>query len=597
VKSGKLTALCLFAIVAVMVATLLRFASPRVLFSFPFIEEVQQPVTGLADPPTIVALGNPFELAEPDEGRPASVILNIVPGLAVSNAAYASLEYVLEAMRGRVIPVFYINSIDAAEEFVAFYLDSDIRDGILMSSDPVILLGMREWVPHLPGALVVDAGEGAALDEWVWAANIHKARILYIRNAAGLVSHEDVLYLQARLVSVWLEVKYDDALEQLLSGPNGLVTPYVYQLYALYEAFDGERPTLLRRPFNVAHRGSPSIIPQNTLEGAIRAFEDGADVLELDIMITYDNELVIFHDNRLGALTGCPLDRNVWDVTLEEIRALTPNLHGDYAHSATWHPEDFCCVQIPTMREFMEEFWGKSEKLIFAEIKDFRDTARYTRIIQEMALLMDEFGMHGQFVFMSFNHEASKHNALRQYVPHIPFVGLNSNATSAEDLLREHTPHNMAANRRIDGGGTIFDREMIQALNHRGMPYGAWTYRTTEAVARDYTSGITAITNSHAHLLSEIPVTFVQCREYVEVDIGQRACITGTVMNRHGQASVVAVGRPAVISGRAYITDDAGGAAQGVALIVPRGEVRDFYLPGRPMVVHVSGNLFAGSEP
>ena len=566
--------------------------------TFPFIESVQQPVSSIADPPTIVALNNPLQLAALETGRPASAVLNIDNGLIVSNADNTPLYQVLEAMQGRIIPVFLIEFENAAEEFIQFYNDNNIRDGIVMSSDPAVLLRMREGARHLPGALVVDANDifdKAILDHWIATANTHKARILYIRNTDSLIPRDAILYMQARMASVWLEICPDDVLQQLLSGPNGLVTHDVSQLYELYEAFTVDKPIILRRPLNVAHRGSPSIIPQNTLEGAIQAFADGADVVELDIMITSDEYLVIFHDNDVGRLTGCPLNRNVWEMTLEEIRELTPNLHGDYIHSAEWHPRDFDHVQIPTMREYMEAFHGDSTKLIFAEIKDSQDTTRYTRIIQEMALLLDEFDMHNQVVFMSFNHESSKYNALRRYLPQIPFAGLNSSATTPEDLIREHVPHNMIPNRRIDGGRVVFDRDMIQALNHRGMPYGAWTYREARIIARDYISGISAMTNSHAHRLSEIPVSFTPYIDILELAVGQSAYITGVITNRHNLYTVVKASNFITINGDEYVSfsenGDIYGVAQGTAVIIPMGIAsvgrNEFYLPAYPTVVWV----------
>jgi len=247
------------------------------------------------------------------------------------------------------------------------------------------------------------------------------------------------------------------------------------------------------------------------------------------------------------------------------------------------------------MREYMEAFQGDSSKLIFAEIKDFTDTTRYTRIIQEMVLLLDEFDMHNQFVFMSFNHESSKYDALRRYLPHIPFAGLNSNATTPEDLIREHAPHNMIPNRRIDGGSVVFDRYMIQALNHRGMPYGAWTFREARIIERDYISGISAMTNSHAHRLSEIPISFTMDITTLELEIGQSAYIAGVITNRHVLDTAVRASGFVIVNGEEYVTIVENGyiygVAQGTAVIVPKavasvGE-NEFYLPGHPVVVRV----------
>lgn len=52
-----------------------------------------------------------------------------------------------------------------------------------------------------------------------------------------------------------------------------------------------------RRPFWViGHRGSPIVEVENTLPSFARAMDDGANALELDVCVTRDRELVIWHD-------------------------------------------------------------------------------------------------------------------------------------------------------------------------------------------------------------------------------------------------------------------------------------------------------------
>ena len=46
----------------------------------------------------------------------------------------------------------------------------------------------------------------------------------------------------------------------------------------------------------VAHRGVPSLAPENTMISFKRAIEFNIDVLEIDIHRTMDGELVVIHD-------------------------------------------------------------------------------------------------------------------------------------------------------------------------------------------------------------------------------------------------------------------------------------------------------------
>ena len=62
--------------------------------------------------------------------------------------------------------------------------------------------------------------------------------------------------------------------------------------------------TLVRTPYMLAHRGIPGLARENTLEGAILAYEKGADHIENDIYMTKDRHIVILHDRTLDRTTN-----------------------------------------------------------------------------------------------------------------------------------------------------------------------------------------------------------------------------------------------------------------------------------------------------
>lgn len=51
-----------------------------------------------------------------------------------------------------------------------------------------------------------------------------------------------------------------------------------------------------RKPFYFAHRGAKKIYSENTLEAFQKAIELGCDGIEMDVQITKDKKLIIFHD-------------------------------------------------------------------------------------------------------------------------------------------------------------------------------------------------------------------------------------------------------------------------------------------------------------
>ena len=71
---------------------------------------------------------------------------------------------------------------------------------------------------------------------------------------------------------------------------------------------------------NFAHRGFSGKYPENTMLAFQKAYEAGADGIELDVQLTKDGQVVVIHDEKVDRTTnGTGLVR---DYTLEELRKL-----------------------------------------------------------------------------------------------------------------------------------------------------------------------------------------------------------------------------------------------------------------------------------
>ena len=141
-------------------------------------------------------------------------------------------------------------------------------------------------------------------------------------------------------------------------------------------------PWLTKRFLNIAHQGGEDEAPSNTLFAFKSALNSrGADMLELDVNLTEDNELVVIHDDTVNRTTEETRDREssfseVDDLTLAEVQALdagyTFRTGGSYDKSqpasaypyrgiadglvpppAGYAAADF---RIPTLREVLDTF-------------------------------------------------------------------------------------------------------------------------------------------------------------------------------------------------------------------------------------------------
>ena len=85
----------------------------------------------------------------------------------------------------------------------------------------------------------------------------------------------------------------------------------------------------------IAHRGDPVRERENTLPAFTAAVALGADMVELDLRRTRDDEIVVLHDQTLQRLWG--VDASVGDLDLAEVQGIGD---GD--------------LRIPTLREVLD---------------------------------------------------------------------------------------------------------------------------------------------------------------------------------------------------------------------------------------------------
>lgn len=119
------------------------------------------------------------------------------------------------------------------------------------------------------------------------------------------------------------------------------------------------------------HRGACGYLPENTMPSFELAFEQGADAIEFDVVLTSDSVPVILHDLDLTKTTNISLHPNlaktVEQVTLAELKQLrVMERYPDRRVESAKFSGQF---EIPTLRELLSnpKFDGKH---LILELKD-----------------------------------------------------------------------------------------------------------------------------------------------------------------------------------------------------------------------------------
>ncbi len=139
-------------------------------------------------------------------------------------------------------------------------------------------------------------------------------------------------------------------------------------LYAGLAVWSCSRPAPPPHPFftealvNIAHRGGALLAPEETLAAFDAAREAGAHALELDLHLSADGELVVFHDRTLDRTTDGvgPLA----EKTLAELRTL--NAGATFRGPDGGYPYRGEPVRIPTFDEVLDAHPGIP---LFVEMK------------------------------------------------------------------------------------------------------------------------------------------------------------------------------------------------------------------------------------
>lgn len=140
-------------------------------------------------------------------------------------------------------------------------------------------------------------------------------------------------------------------------------------------------PTLDGRPPRIiAHRGASGLLPEHTLEAYALGLEQGADVIEPDLVCTRDGHLVCRHDRNLARSTdvasrpefsGRRRDGDWWveDFELAELaalRAVQPFPARDHAHDGRYRVPTFAGALLWAENEARRR---NSRVLLYPELK------------------------------------------------------------------------------------------------------------------------------------------------------------------------------------------------------------------------------------
>ena len=210
----------------------------------------------------------------------------------------------------------------------------------------------------------------------------------------------------------------------------------------------------------IAHRGYSSLYPENTMHAFKEAVATGADGIELDVQLSSDGQLVIYHDYNIGRNT----DRigHIDEYTAAELGHVQ-------VHAGKLDLTD----TIPTLRQYFEFI---KDKNVFTNIELKNTEIPNEGMEEKLVALIDEFGLRDKVLFSSFNHRSLR--KLQKLAPDIGCACLEdahldgAGAYAAERGFKWVNPHFSFIN----------DETLVELQQHK-VGCQVWTVNDEEMMA------------------------------------------------------------------------------------------------------------------
>lgn len=140
----------------------------------------------------------------------------------------------------------------------------------------------------------------------------------------------------------------------------------------------------------IAHRGYSEVYPENTLAAFAGAIDIGVDYIELDVQMSADGVIVVFHDNDLKRITG--QEGMIANYTYEQLLQMD---------AGSWFQAVYAGEKIPTLQETLELI-SDSNCNIYLELKDIGDRDGF---VEQTVELTKQYGMEQRCLFASFRYD------------------------------------------------------------------------------------------------------------------------------------------------------------------------------------------------
>ena len=227
----------------------------------------------------------------------------------------------------------------------------------------------------------------------------------------------------------------------------------------------------LTSPVIFAHRGASSHAPENTLSAFQLAVDQGARAIELDVQLTKDREVVVFHDMDISRTTDGA--GKISSLTLAEIKRFNAGI----SFSPGYQNE-----KVPSLAETLDSL--PQDIFINIELKNLHTP--FDDLPARTASVIRDCKAQSRILISSYNRIAL--GRFFKEIPTIPLGYLPRSALNARLLSR--FPYLMQNLQSIHLSFRFLTPELVKIFKMSGKMVFAYTLNHSQDIMRAMTMGI-----------------------------------------------------------------------------------------------------------
>lgn len=227
----------------------------------------------------------------------------------------------------------------------------------------------------------------------------------------------------------------------------------------------------------IAHRGASGSAPENTIPAIIKAINDGANYIEIDVHQTLDKKIVVIHDYSVDRTTTH--EGEVKNLTYTEIEKM---------EAGKWFSDKYEGTKIPLLEEVLNII-PNSVKLII-EVKG--DSSVYPRIENNIVDILRRSNFKDRIILKSFDEDVlTKFKLLAPEIPRLLVYVFGFCVLDTDCQYLQHYE--------------MFLREsFVKSAQKEGYKIIAWGVQSKSTMERVLSYGIDGIETDHPELLVKL---------------------------------------------------------------------------------------------